>query len=108
MGNGLLHSVEGALNVQVVGAVPQVIVDLQKLGAFDGRARTVKQEINLSVYFDGLGDHVLNACSIGHIHMDAAGHAAGVLSLARGSYGALLVYIGANDVRPLAPEDRRC
>ena len=35
------------------------------------------------------------------------GHAAGVLGLARGSYGALLVYIGANDVRPLAPEDRR-
>src|SRR5215469_10824879 len=102
-----LHGVKRAVDVECEGLRDERVIDLEKLGPPDRRARGIEKKMHRAERGDRAVRHVADFLARGDVGMKRERLAAGVIDGRRGVARALLVDIGADDVRPFASEDQR-
>src|SRR5271167_865294 len=102
-----LHGVERAVDVEREGLLEERVIDLEKLGAPDCRARRVEEKVHRAERGHRARHHVVDFRARGDIGLERERLAAGAIDGGRGVARALLVDVGADNVRPFAGEDQR-
>src|SRR5271166_1232349 len=102
-----LHGVERAVDVEREGLLDERVIDLEKLGAPDCRARRVEEKVHRAERGDRARHHVVDFFARGDVGRERERLAAGAIDGRRSVARALLVDVGADDVGPFAGEDQR-
>ncbi len=100
-----LHGIKRALQIEVEGAVEQVVIDVEKFRAADGGARRVEQEMNAAEVTERQLDHVVNRRPLGHVDGERQPLRARRVDLLDGLRNAVLVDVGAHHIGAFARKD---